>query len=103
MNKTIQWLIAGLLVANAVLQLTVITQIKAMNPEPTRSKQEGPRIPSLDEINEKIMHWTMHHGQHFSSKSQVSSLESNLETKLSEIDKKLDVLGDVVRSKLVER
>ena len=93
MNKTIQWLIAGLLVAIAVLQVTVITQIKAMKPEPTQSKQEEPRIPSLDEIDKRIMHWTMHHGQHFSSKSQVSSLESKLETRLSEIEKKLDVLS----------
>ena len=95
MNKTIQWLIVGVLVAVVALQVTVIAKIDSMKPskqeEPRISKE--PRIPSLGEIDSRIMHWTLHHGQHFSSKSQLRSLGSRLQ----KIEKKLDALSEEKR------
>jgi hypothetical protein len=100
MNKTTQRIIVGLLSVIVILQLILITKVNAMKPKPKTSKpisvkQESPSIPSLEEIDDRIRHWTMLHGQHFSATSRVSSLQSNLETRLGKIEKKIDSLAKV--------
>jgi len=94
MNRTMQCLIVGLLVVVAGLQVTVLAKINSMQPESTNRKREEPRIPSLDEIDGRIRHWTMHFGQHFSAQPRVYDLKSQLVTRLREIEKKLDVLSE---------
>ena len=67
MSKQIQYIFAGLLVVVAGLQIAILQKLNRITPEPAHNKQEEVRIPSIDEIDERISSWTMHFGQHFSS------------------------------------
>jgi hypothetical protein len=79
-KNTIQWIIAGLLIAVIALQIIVIKKMPG-----------EAEVPSLKEIDQRVMHWTMHHGQHFSSKGEVSSLRSAMDARLERIERKLDM------------
>ena len=93
MNKTKQHLIIGLLVFLVILQLIVIKAINNIKLEPKQDNQADVRIPSLDEIDSSMSKWTMLHGQHFSSQSRVSSLESKIDKRLDAIEKQLNSLA----------
>jgi len=80
MKKAIQWALAGLLIIVIVLQVILLKKMPG-----------EAEVPSLKEIDQRIMHWTMHHGQHFSSKGEVSSLRSAIEARLEKIESKLEM------------
>jgi hypothetical protein len=81
MKHLAQWVLAGLLAVVITLQLVLI-----------RKMPKQTEVPSLREIDSSISQWTMHHGQHFSSKSEVSELRGRVEGRLSTIEQKLDLL-----------
>lgn len=83
MKNTALWVVAGLLVIVIVLQVVLIRKM------PGETK-----VPSLQDIDQRIMHWTMHHGATFSAKGEVSSLRSSIEARMDKIEQKLNRLPE---------
>ncbi len=83
MNQIAQWILAGLLVIVIVLQVLVIKKMPG-----------EAEVPSLKEIDQRIMHWTMHHGSVFSASSRVSALETKMDKRFDTVEKKLSALAE---------
>ena len=97
-----------LLVVVAVLQIAVLVRVEGLKPKAVGElAEEAPpvgsveqidallakRVPTLEEIDQKIRQWTMHYGQHFSDSGRIGRLESAVKKRLDQIDKKLDQLA----------
>lgn len=82
MKNRVPWFVAGMLLVVIILQVIVI-----------RKMPGEAEVPSLKEIEQKIMHWTMHHGSVFSASTQVSALEGKMDTRLSAIEEQLQLLS----------
>jgi len=109
MKNLAQWIAIALLVGVVILQIIIMGRLGDLKPAaPTPNdlddlkpaaptpNEEVVRIPSLEEIDQRILHWTMHHGAIFSAKSQVSSLESKMDQRLDGLEKKL---GELTQTK----
>ncbi len=93
MNHAMQWTVVILLALVAILQLGVIRELKGLKPAPAPPQQAAPRLPSLKEIDGRIMHRTMHHGQHFSASGRISTLEGTMNSRFDAIEAKLASLS----------
>jgi len=82
MKNIVQWILAGLLVVVIVLQVIVIKKMPG-----------EAEVPSLKEIDERIMHWTMHHGATFSASSRVSALGSKMDRRFDTVEDQLKALA----------
>ena len=102
MKNRIRWVTLAFIVAVVVLQVLILGKLEGLKPFPSSSDGEDVRIPSLQEIKQlvpslqeidlRIQHWTMHHGATFSAKSEVSTLKRDMDKRLQNIEKKLDAL-----------
>ncbi len=81
MKNIVQWILGGLLLVVIALQIIVIRKMPA-----------EVNVPSLGEIDQRIRHWTMHHGATFSSQGRLSSLESRMNERFDRMENKLKVL-----------
>jgi len=101
MKNLAQWIAIALLVVVIILQSRIIGRFDKLkpappSPTPPSSNEKTVRLPSLEEIDQRILHWTMHHGATFSAKSKVSRLEKKIDDRLDTIEEKLN---EVAQSK----
>lgn len=83
------WVAIILMVVVVILQSMILSRLDDLKPS-APSNEEVVRIPSLKEIDQRIMHWTLHHGSHFSANHRISILESTLVERLDRLERKLD-------------
>ena len=90
MGKTVQSLVVSLLIIIVLFQVALVVKIDSIKPKPKQEGREEPRIPTLDEIDQRIMHWGQHFGATFSGRSRISSLESRMNSRFDAMEKKLN-------------
>ena len=92
MSKNLQYVMVGLLIVVIALQVTLISKIDSIKPKPEQVSQGEPRIPTLQDIDGRIMHWGQHFGATFSGSSRISSLNTKMNKRFDILEKKLDAL-----------
>lgn len=75
-----------LLIVVICLQVLLFIRMELTMPE---VEGEDQTIPTLEEIDKRIMHWGQHFGMTFSDSGRISQLENKLGEKIDELNVKV--------------